>query len=32
VMGDEERKDFDRNAEVYRALARRFRSGLRSVS
>jgi len=31
VMDDDERKDFDRNAEVYRALARRFRAGLRSV-
>ncbi len=31
VMSDEERKKFDRNAEVYRALARQFRSGLRSV-
>jgi carbonic anhydrase/acetyltransferase-like protein (isoleucine patch superfamily) len=31
VMSDEERKKFDRNAEVYRELARRFRAGLRSV-
>ena len=32
VMSDEERKKFDRNATVYRDLARRFRSGLRSVT
>ena len=32
VMSDEERKRFDRNAEVYRQLAARFRAGLRSVS
>jgi gamma-carbonic anhydrase len=31
VMSDEERKRFDRNAEVYRQLAARFRAGLRSV-
>ena len=31
VMSDEERKKFDRNAEVYRALAKQFRAGLRSV-
>jgi len=31
VMDEDERKEFDRNAEVYRALARRFRAGLRSV-
>ena len=31
VMTPEERKGFDRNAEVYRELARQFRSGLRSV-
>jgi carbonic anhydrase/acetyltransferase-like protein (isoleucine patch superfamily) len=31
VMDEEERKRFDRNAEVYRELARRFRAGLRSV-
>ena len=32
VMTDEERRKFDRNAEVYRDLARRFRSGLRSTT
>ena len=32
VMSSEERAKFDRNAEVYRELARRFRSGLRSVA
>ncbi|HUB12362.1 MAG TPA: gamma carbonic anhydrase family protein [Acetobacteraceae bacterium] len=32
VMTDEERKKFDRNAEVYRQLARRFRAGLRSTT
>jgi gamma-carbonic anhydrase len=32
VMSPEERKKFDRNAEVYRELARRFRAGLRSTS
>ena len=31
VMSDEDRRKFDRNAEVYRALARRFRAGLRSA-
>lgn len=31
VMGPEERARFDRNAEVYRDLARRFRAGLRSL-
>lgn len=31
VMDAEERKRFDRNAEVYRELAKRFRAGLRSV-
>ena len=31
VMTDEERKRFDRNAEVYRQLASRFRAGLRSA-
>lgn len=31
VMSDEERKRFDRNAEVYRQLAARFRAGLRSA-
>ena len=31
VMDAEERKRFDRNAEVYRALAKQFRAGLRSV-
>ncbi len=31
VMDADERKRFDRNAEVYRALAKRFRAGLRSV-
>ena len=31
VMDAEERKKFDRNAEVYRALAKQFRAGLRSV-
>jgi carbonic anhydrase/acetyltransferase-like protein (isoleucine patch superfamily) len=32
VMTDEERKRFDRNAEVYRELAARFRAGLRSAT
>lgn len=32
VMTDEERKKFDRNAEVYRALAAQFRAGLRSAT
>ena len=32
VMDDDERKKFDRNAEVYRELARRFRTGLRSTT
>ena len=32
VMSDEERKKFDRNAVVYRDLARRFRAGLRSAT
>jgi carbonic anhydrase/acetyltransferase-like protein (isoleucine patch superfamily) len=31
VMDEEERKRFDRNAEVYRALAKQFRAGLKSV-
>lgn len=31
VMAPEERARFDRNAEVYRQLARRFRTGLRST-
>src|SRR5271156_85477 len=31
VMDEEERKRFDRNAEVYRGLAKQFRSGLRSI-
>ena len=31
VMDEEERKKFDRNAVVYRDLARRFRAGVRSV-
>lgn len=31
VMDAEERTRFDRNAEVYRALAKQFRAGLRSV-
>jgi carbonic anhydrase/acetyltransferase-like protein (isoleucine patch superfamily) len=31
VMDAEERKRFDRNAEVYRALAKQFRAGLKSV-
>jgi carbonic anhydrase/acetyltransferase-like protein (isoleucine patch superfamily) len=31
VMDLEERKKFDRNAEVYRALAKQFRAGLKSV-
>ena len=31
VMSAEERKKFDRNAEVYRALAKQFRAGLKSV-
>jgi carbonic anhydrase/acetyltransferase-like protein (isoleucine patch superfamily) len=31
VMSAEERTRFDRNAAVYRDLARRFRTGLRSV-
>jgi gamma-carbonic anhydrase len=32
VMPPEERAKFDRNAEVYRTLARRFRAGLRSTT
>ncbi|HTW70341.1 MAG TPA: gamma carbonic anhydrase family protein [Acetobacteraceae bacterium] len=32
VMTDEERRKFDRNAAVYRDLARRFRTGLRSTT
>jgi carbonic anhydrase/acetyltransferase-like protein (isoleucine patch superfamily) len=32
IMSPEERTKFDRNAEVYRDLARRFRTGLRSLS
>ena len=32
VMAPEERAKFDRNAEVYRELARRFRAGLRSTT
>ncbi|HUB45262.1 MAG TPA: gamma carbonic anhydrase family protein [Acetobacteraceae bacterium] len=32
VMTGDERKKFDRNAEVYRQLARRFRTGLRSTT
>jgi len=32
VMSDEERRKFDRNAEVYRQLAARFRNGLRSLT
>ena len=32
VMTPDERARFDRNADVYRDLARRFRAGLRSVS
>ena len=32
VMAPDERAKFDRNAEVYRELARRFRAGLRSAS
>lgn len=32
VMSEEERAKFDRNAAVYRDLARQFRAGLRSVS
>jgi acetyltransferase-like isoleucine patch superfamily enzyme len=31
VMTEEERKRFDRNAEVYRALAKQFRGGLKSA-
>jgi carbonic anhydrase/acetyltransferase-like protein (isoleucine patch superfamily) len=31
VMDEDERKRFDRNAEVYRALAKQFRAGLKSV-
>ena len=31
VMSDEERRKFDRNAEVYRAVAAQFRAGLRSA-
>src|SRR5690242_12463158 len=31
VMTDDERRRFDRNAEVYRQLAARFRTGLRSA-
>jgi hypothetical protein len=30
-MSDEERRKFDRNAEVYRELAAQFRAGLRSA-
>ena len=32
VMSPEERAKFDRNAEVYRELARRFRTGLSSTT
>jgi carbonic anhydrase/acetyltransferase-like protein (isoleucine patch superfamily) len=32
TMSDEERRKFDRNAEVYRELAARFRAGLRSTT
>jgi gamma-carbonic anhydrase len=32
VMTDEERRRFDRNADVYRQLAARYRTGLRSVT
>jgi carbonic anhydrase/acetyltransferase-like protein (isoleucine patch superfamily) len=32
VMSDEERKRFDRNSEVYRQLAARFRAGLHSAT
>ena len=32
VMDEEERRRFDRNAEIYRELAKRFRAGLRSVA
>jgi carbonic anhydrase/acetyltransferase-like protein (isoleucine patch superfamily) len=32
VMSEEERRRFDRNAEVYRQLAARFRAGLRGVA
>ncbi len=32
VMDEDERKRFDRNAEVYRALAKQFRTGLHSVA
>jgi gamma-carbonic anhydrase len=32
VLSEEERKRFDRNAEVYRKLAARFRAGLRGVA
>ena len=32
VMDEEERKRFDRNAEVYRGLAKQFRAGLKSIS
>ena len=31
VMGDEERRRYDRNSETYRQLAARFRAGLRAV-
>lgn len=31
VMSEEERRRYDRNADVYRQLAARFRAGLRSV-
>jgi carbonic anhydrase/acetyltransferase-like protein (isoleucine patch superfamily) len=31
VMDEEERRRFDRNAEVYRALAKQFRAGLKSI-
>jgi len=32
MMSDEERRKFDRNAEVYRELAAQFRAGLRSAT
>ena len=32
VMGEEERRRYDRNAETYRQLAARFRAGLRPVA
>ena len=31
VMTDEDRKQFDRNAEIYRSLAKQYRAGLKSV-